>query len=128
LVKKAESMLKNKAQSLTEYSICLAVVLIALITMNFYVKRGLQGRYRDLTDYTTAKALASKQYEPYYTDSEYTNKMGRTIIGTTIGVGSFKRDLPPTEKDESGNDKVNYMSVGGGAKKETEKTIKDALP
>lgn len=101
-------MLKNEAQSLTEYSICLAIVLIALITMNFYVKRGLQGRYKDLTDYTTAKALALRQYEPDYKESEYTNVMGRKIIGTTISVGgNFRRDLPAAE---------NYMSVGGESK------------
>jgi len=119
-------MIKNKAQSLTEYSICLAIVLIALISMNFYVKRGLQGRYKDGTDYAWAKVaeivkadstlteerknklLEYPQYEPDYKESEYTNALGRKIIGTTISVGgNFRRDLPAAE---------NYMTAGGTSK------------
>lgn len=89
-------MLKKKAQSLTEYSVCLAVVLVALITMNLYVKRGLQGRYKDLVDYTVDKVSDIRQYEPYYVDSEHT-----TITNTTTGEimsngGSFTRTIDDT--------------------------------
>lgn len=127
-------MLKNKAQSLTEYTVCLVAILIALITINLYVKRGLQGRYKDVVDKTTVAALASGQYEPYYDDSSYTNTMGRKIIGSTIKVGgspprgNFKRDLPPMDTGEDGKDKpANYMSSGGEASKETKESIKNAL-
>ncbi len=139
-------MFRKRAQSLTEYSICLAIILIALITMNVYVKRGLQGRYYDTAKYTYWKVTkagfdaigndstlsgAEKQaktvefvknfqlqYEPDYKESSYTNTMGRKIEGTTIKVGgNFRRDLPLTEKDKQGQDKlVNYMSVGGESK------------
>ncbi len=106
-------MLKNRAQSLSEYSICLAVILVALITINFYVKRGLQGRYKDLVDKTTVTALAQGQYEPDYKESNYTNMMGRKTIGTTKSLGgNFRRDLPSVEDEEQ----VNYMSVGGTSK------------
>ncbi len=106
-------LLKNKAQSLTEYSICLVAVLLAVMTINLYVKRGLQGRHKDAADYAWAKVteagikaieddstltpdaknikkaelLKYSQYEPYYKDSSYTNIMGRKIEGTTIKVG-----------------------------------------
>ncbi len=90
-------MLINRAQSLTEYSICLAVILIAVITINVYVKRGLQGRYKDLTDYTTTAALAPKEYEPYYKESNYTNTMGdagrQSKANMSVG-GTLRRDLP----------------------------------
>ncbi len=106
-------MLRNRAQSLSEYSICLAVILVTLITINIYVKRGLQGRYKDLVDKTTTTALAQNQYEPDYKESNYTNTMGRKTIGTTISLGgNFRRDLPSVEDDKQ----VNYMSVGGESK------------
>ena len=34
-----------------EYTIILGVVSLALITMNIYIKRGLQGKVKDMTDY-----------------------------------------------------------------------------
>lgn len=114
-------MLRKSGQSLTEYSICLAVVLIALITMNFYVKRGLQGRYKDLADYTMAKAHALRQYEPYYKGplSEYDNTTGKKIIGNMSSGGNLIRNLPSLN---------NYMGVEGVSNPETEDTIKNGLP
>lgn len=94
-------MLKKKAQSLSEYSICLAVVLVTLITINVYVKRGLQGRYRDVTDATisavSAKAgkTVGRQYEPYYVTAETTINMPRHI-GTTMDRGGVTKNLLAT--------------------------------
>jgi len=63
-------MFKNKAQSLSEYSICLSVVLIVFTAINIYVKRGLQGRYKDVVGYTAKQANSLRQYEPYYVRDE----------------------------------------------------------
>ena len=41
---------KPRAQSLINYAIILAVVSSAILAMSTYVKRGLQGRIRDMTD------------------------------------------------------------------------------
>jgi len=41
---------KNIAQSAVEYSLVIAIVVSALVTINIYVKRGLQGRMRDASD------------------------------------------------------------------------------
>lgn len=41
---------KNIAQSAVEYSLVIAVVVSALVTINVYVKRGLQGRIADASD------------------------------------------------------------------------------
>lgn len=114
--------INNKAQSVAEYSICLAIILLALVTMNFYVKRGLQGRYRDLTDYTTAKATGSLgQYEPYYKDPLATtdNSTAKKIVGNMGLGGGLLKKLPSPD---------NYMETGGVSNPETEETIKNALP
>ena len=76
----------KRAQTLSEYSLCLAIALIAIIAMNVYVKRGLQGRYADATDFaiSTLRDEAGRlgrsqiridpgnianQYEPDYASS-----------------------------------------------------------
>lgn len=62
----------NRAQSVAEYSVCLALVLAALLGMQLYVKRGLEGRYKQVVDHATKQAYTPKQYEPYYAQDEFT--------------------------------------------------------
>jgi hypothetical protein len=42
--------LNRKAQSTLEYALIVAVVVGALLAMQIYIKRGLQGRYRSSVD------------------------------------------------------------------------------
>jgi uncharacterized protein (UPF0333 family) len=56
--------LKNKCgQSLLEYSVLFAVVLSALLIMQFYLKRGYQGRLKKEAD------TVGEQYSPGHTTS-----------------------------------------------------------
>ena len=66
-------MRNEKGQALSEYSVFLAIVLIAMLAMNTYVKRGLQGKYAVVMDSTIAAVRSNpaalnaySQYEPYY--------------------------------------------------------------
>lgn len=43
--------MRRRASALMEYAIILGVVGAALITMNIYIKRGVQGRVKDMADY-----------------------------------------------------------------------------
>jgi len=47
-----KSIFFKKAQSLTEISLVIAVVSLVFIGMEFYIKRGFQGKIKDLTDYS----------------------------------------------------------------------------
>lgn len=49
---------KSLAQSTTEYAVLLAIVAAALVAMQIYMKRGIQGRLRDL-----ANQISPEQYE-----------------------------------------------------------------
>lgn len=73
--------LNKKAQTTAEYAILIAIVVGAVIAMQVYVRRGLQGRIRDVVDYTsdvtadlggqgTDFSFTAAQYEPYYAASE----------------------------------------------------------
>ena len=54
-------LIKRKAQSTLEYALIIAVVVGALVAMQVYVKRGLQGRYKSAAD------DMGEQYSPGYT-------------------------------------------------------------
>jgi len=62
-------------QSTMEYALLIAVVAAALIAMQVYVKRGIQGRIRDLAD-----QISPVQYEQGRTDSAYTTVQGGTVV------------------------------------------------
>ena len=69
-------MHSRSGQSMAEYAIVLTVVIAAIVAMQLYVKRGLQGKVKDVTD-NVGSGLASQgisntnQYEPYYASSKY---------------------------------------------------------
>ncbi len=88
-----------RAQSVSEYTLFVAIILIAVIAMNTYVKRGLQGRYADVTDSTisvlrtkTATTDVPAQYEPYYADSQNIVDVPRKI-GEVMTASKVTRNL-----------------------------------
>ncbi|MBI3991047.1 MAG: hypothetical protein HY350_02750 [Candidatus Omnitrophica bacterium] len=102
-----------KAQSVSEYSLCVAIVLIAAIAINVYVKRGLQGRYRDVTDAAiqavrvNAGRTVNSQYEPYYADVRTNIDIPRNL-STIIDRNRVTRNLAATSTT------VNTVSSEGG--------------
>jgi len=66
----------RRAQHIAEFTIVAAMVILAVSGMNLYVKRGLQGRYKQIADsvYTHSDGFSRAeggQYEPYYLDQEF---------------------------------------------------------
>jgi hypothetical protein len=43
--------MNKKANALIEYALIILIVIAAFFTMNIYMKRGLQGRVKDMADY-----------------------------------------------------------------------------
>jgi len=70
-----KKLLKNKkAQQTAEYALLISLVVAAVIAMQTYTQRTIQGRIRDASHYLVKQtsALGSQtQYEPYYVDSSY---------------------------------------------------------
>ena len=59
----------KKAQNTAEYAILIALVIGAVVAMQTYAQRALQGRLRDAAVELTAQTTqlgCSLQYEPYY--------------------------------------------------------------
>jgi len=79
-VKEMFKRLSKRAQTIAEYAILIAIVVGAVVAMQIYIKRGMQGRVKDVVDYTGDAMFATQangsnfgfssgQYEPYYSNS-----------------------------------------------------------
>ena len=55
--------LKRKGQSTLEFAVLATVLLAALLTMQIYIKRGIQGRWKNAID------DIGDQYDPRYSDT-----------------------------------------------------------
>jgi len=92
-MKKAQSPVRNKTpkvsvsgfrkkfltgQSSLEYAIVIVAIIAALLGMQAYTKRGLQGRLR-----ATADELSAQQYEPRNTVSDITTTQNSDITTNT---------------------------------------------
>ncbi len=78
---------------MAEYSVCLALVLAALLGMQLYVKRGLQWRYKELVDHAAKQAASPKQYEPYYVRDQFNDSQSKITNERTSYGGQTTRDI-----------------------------------
>lgn len=68
----------RRAQTTAEYAILIAIVVGAVVAMQVYVRRGIQGRIKNVVDHNPPSAtvgdqtltFTGEQYEPYYQSSD----------------------------------------------------------
>lgn len=87
----------KRGQSVLEYSILIAVILSALVIMQFYIKRGYQGRLKKEAD------TVGQQYSPGHTASTI-NINTTSSSQTTVEEGQTKVTVSgrsTTTKNES---------------------------
>ena len=56
----------KRGQSIAEYTVFITVVVMALLAMQIYLKRGIQGKIKDMTD-----AISPESYAPNWTYSNF---------------------------------------------------------
>ena len=91
----------KKAQTTAEYAVLIALVIGAVIAMQVYVRRGLQGRIREAVNHTGLGGsvgnvtfnFSGNQYEPYYLQSNQLSSQGinetsNMEVGGAIDRGS----------------------------------------
>jgi hypothetical protein len=100
---------KVLAQSISEICVLMFVVIIALGSIQLYVKRALQARYKGSVDAAVTMALlatnvyAYKQYEPYYKDEHFTGGSKQLMV-ETFGQeqqGQFSRSRAQVIQDSN---------------------------
>lgn len=84
--------MRKKGQSTLEYAVIIAVVVAALVAVQTYVKRGLQGRLRQASD------DIGEQFSPGYTTSK--RKASSTVTSEETVVGGRRPTTKTTSKQE----------------------------
>ncbi len=99
-------LFNKKAQNTAEYAILIGLVVAAVMTIQVYVKNGLQGKIKDAVDFTGSYgevaganfAFTGDQYDPGFSkdvtsktvgDQEYTIATGGSV---TTGVTDLKTE------------------------------------
>ena len=99
----------RSGQSMAEYAIVLTVVIGAIIAMQLYVKRGLQGKVKDVTDNVGVGLGAmnqTNQYEPYYASSDYNVKQSQAGRDDFQTGGSVYRQTDKEDTTRTGSSKT----------------------
>lgn len=89
----------KKGQSTLEYAIIIAVVVAALLAMQFYMKRGVQGKLRSSTD------EIGEQFSPTYTSNYTTESLTNTTETVTAG-GATTTNIHSATQDKTGSETV----------------------
>lgn len=100
----------RRAQGMLEYSMVIACVVAALLTMQYYIKRAIQGRVRESAD------TIGEQYAPRYMDSQITiTQTGNTTIKAEAVVDPkdpMKFGLKTTATTDETTTRTGYENVG----------------
>jgi hypothetical protein len=92
--------LGKKAQTTAEYAILIALIVGAVVAMQIYVKRGIQGRVKDVVDHTGSGgevagqnfSFSGGQYEPYYNQSTASTSQNSSSSDQMVAGGGAQRD------------------------------------
>ena len=90
----------KKGQSTLEYAIIIAVVVAALLAMQVYIKRGVQGKLRSSTD------DIGEQYSPGITTGAYTTTTGSTTHESRVSGGVTTTTIDRGDQEITGSETV----------------------
>ena len=97
---------KNRGQTSLEYAILLIILMGAFLTVQMYVKRGVQGRWKESVD------QLGEQYDPRRADTSIrqtiTSSTNTAILATEGEEGYWTRRTDETSSTER---KTGYTSI-----------------
>jgi len=97
-------MFRKRGQSTLEYAVLIVVIIAALIAMQVYLKRGLQGRLRESSD------QIGEQFSPGYTVSNRVTTSGSSVTETRQAGGSVTTAITNQWQNITGAE--NVLSAG----------------
>ena len=101
-------MLKRKGQSTLEYAIVVAIIVAGLLAMQFYVKRGWEGKLK------TAADDMGEQFEPARFTANY-NLNSQSDVSQTVQNRISRTQTNSASNFKGGNDAVATWTTGAGA-------------
>jgi len=93
-------MLRKRGQSTLEYAVLIVVIIAALIAMQVYLKRGLQGRLRESSD------QIGDQFSPGYTVSNRVTSSGSSVTESRTAGGAVSTDITNQWQNITGAENV----------------------
>ncbi|MDO8489125.1 MAG: hypothetical protein Q7S42_03330 [Candidatus Omnitrophota bacterium] len=106
-------MRSKKGQSTAEYAIVIGLVIAAVVAMQVYVKRGIQGKMKDATDYrdTNDNISTGNQFEPQYATTEkmVSKREGTEVAETTKGGGVTRSITGNDVSSRTGTSKISAL-------------------
>ena len=104
-------MLKRSGQSMLEYSVLLVIFIAALLTMQVYIKRGIQGRWKSSVDdlgeqYDPATANGFVRYTAVSTSNTFLNIVNAVIDGKD-GFFTMRTDRSSIDENRYGRSEVS---------------------
>ena len=93
-------MLRKRGQSTLEYAVLIVVIIAALIAMQVYLKRGLQGRLRESSD------QIGEQFSPGYTTSNRVTRSGSSVTESRTIGGAVDTAITNQWQNITGNETV----------------------
>jgi len=100
--------IKRNAQTAIEYSLLIIIVLGALLAASFYLKRGIQGRWKEAVD------DVGDQYDPSVASGTITHSIGSTV-STEITAGEVTDGIETNRIDSSTATEAKHGSLSVGA-------------
>jgi len=101
---------KKRGQSTMEYAMLLVIVLGAFVATSNYIKRGLQGRWKDTVD------GLGDQYDPRTANTDLRHSLSSFTQTQIISLGTSNNNGIWTMRKDFTNSterKTGYLSVGG---------------
>jgi hypothetical protein len=102
----------RRGQSLVEYAILLIIIIAAFVTMQVYLKRGFQGRWKDSVD------QLGDQYDPGKMSGVVTHRVESTSesrlktiharSGDATGYYTVRVDTSNAAESKQGNMEIRY--------------------
>ena len=116
--KEGSIMLKiRRAQSVLEYAILMVIIIAALLTLQTYIKRGIQGRLKSATDdigdqYTGA--TGANYYKRVTTCSKTTEKTQAGTTSTELRADTVTNTYRYIKTDENAMSGEYWSGPGDG--------------
>ena len=97
---------RTRGQSTLEIVMLLGFVVAALVAMNVYMKRGIQGKLRESTD------QIGEQYSAGYTTATYVTKSNYKQTENMAAGGAVTTTIDRNESSRTGSEAVEDFTPG----------------
>lgn len=114
--------MKNKGQSTLEYALVITVIMAAMVAINVYMKRGVQGKLRESADKIGEQYAAGKTVATITTQ-----RTGNMVSRDTFGLADSSTFGDAATTDTAKGVSRYVVTTAGQTQRSSTETINDKL-